>query len=120
MPSEMPSGEYRIEQPKAAERRLTEIVGRLKQKAKLDHAIRELRYEQAIDTLAVGLERGEDWAVDRLDALESAVEGYVTANNVRRMDALMELKDQLEAVLSDFSARGGSALGGEQRGKKAA
>ena len=89
---------------------LKSVENKLRARVKAhDFEIQNLSYQQALDTLQHALQQGEPWAADRTKSLDSAVDGYISANNARRMDALLEVKEQLSAVLSDFETHRKSA-----------
>lgn len=101
---------HSAEQPKLMETspsdRLKSVEKKLKGLVvKRDFEIANLSYQQVIDTLQYALKKGKTWPVDRILSLEGAVDGYIAAGNAHRMDALLELKEQLAEALSDVESR---------------
>lgn len=102
----MPSGEYPIPVERPHADRLAAVAKQLEQRVRAhDFEIENLAYQQALDTLLIALQDGEEWAADRLSSLETAVQAYVSANNARRMDAFTTLKEEIAAIYTDFQGR---------------
>ncbi|MEK7073411.1 MAG: hypothetical protein AAB974_03165 [Patescibacteria group bacterium] len=107
----MPSGEYLIpvEQRPYGDR-LASINKQLEQRVRAhDFEIINLSYRQELDNLLLALQTGKEWATDRLSALETAVQEYVSANNAHRMDAFTTLKEQITGIRTEFQGRGKKA-----------
>lgn len=68
-----------------------------------DFEIENLSFQRELETLEYALSKQELWAFDRLDGLEEAVNRYIAANNAERMDAMLDLKAQIQGIQIDMT-----------------